>query len=66
MKKLLKPRNLHIFAVVVWICLLWPSMTVWKDSIQWVIAISVYANIVGHLSGASAAHASERAKKDQK
>ncbi|MCV5836777.1 hypothetical protein OFN62_27935, partial [Escherichia coli] len=42
-----------------------PSLIWWKDSVLWVILISIYANIVGHLSGYSAARADLAAEESE-
>jgi hypothetical protein len=39
----------------VWIVLTVPSLLFWKNSILWVIVISLWANIVGHFSAYIAA-----------
>lgn len=43
-----------------------PSVIWWKNSVLWVIIISIYANIVGHLSGYSAARADQAAESETK
>ncbi|HHL3426404.1 TPA: hypothetical protein ACQ5T7_005283, partial [Klebsiella pneumoniae] len=48
-------KRCHLVAAVMWVGLAIPSLIWWKDSVLWVILISIYANIVGHLSGYSAA-----------
>ena len=50
-------KRCHLVAAVMWVGLAIPSLIWWKDSVLWVILISIYANIVGHLSGYSAARA---------
>ncbi|EOG2476959.1 TPA: hypothetical protein SMF39_004453 [Serratia marcescens] len=49
-----------------WVALAIPSVVWWKDSVLWVIIISIYANIVGHLSGYTAARADEAAEQTEK
>lgn len=44
-------KRCHLVAAVMWVGLAIPSLIWWKDSVLWVILISIYANIVGHLSG---------------
>lgn len=53
-------KKFHLVMMTLWIILLIPSVIWWKDSILWVIFLSIYANFVGHLSGYSGARA-ERA-----
>ncbi|WP_438802356.1 hypothetical protein [Enterobacter ludwigii] len=43
-----------------------PSVLWWKSSVLWVIIISIYANIFGHLSGYSAARADQAAESETK
>lgn len=38
-------------------CLLVPTLLFWRDSLLWVIAMSLYANFVGHFSAWQAARA---------
>ncbi len=58
-------RLFHLVMVGVWIILLIPSVLFWKDSLLWIIFLSIYANIVGHMSGYSASRAERKAEKDQ-
>lgn len=53
----------HLVMVGVWLLLAIPSILWWKDSVLWVIILSLYANIVGHLSGYSGARAEKKAEK---
>jgi hypothetical protein len=52
-------KKFHLAATLVWICLLWPTLTIWQDSILWVGIMSAYANIVGHWSAYQAARAEQ-------
>jgi hypothetical protein len=52
-------RRFHAFATVAWLILSIPSMTLWRNSITYLIFVSVYANFVGHWSGAQAAQSAE-------
>lgn len=58
-------KRCHLVAAVMWVGLAIPSLIWWKDSVLWVILISIYANIVGHLSGYSAARADQAAEKSE-
>ena len=58
-------KRCHLVAAVMWVGLAIPSLIWWKDSVLWVILISVYANIVGHLSGYSAARADQAAEESE-
>ena len=56
-------KKMHLVSAVAWIVLAIPSILWWKNSVLWVIIISIYANVVGHLSGYTAARADEAAEK---
>ncbi len=57
-------KKLHLGAAIAWVVLAIPSVIWWKNSVLWVIIISIYANIVGHLSGYTAARADEAAEEN--
>lgn len=56
-KKTLFEARLHVALAGLWTLLLIPTILWWKESILWVLVISVYANIAGHWSGYQAARA---------
>ncbi|HED2297622.1 TPA: hypothetical protein R4Y03_000969 [Klebsiella pneumoniae] len=58
-------KRCHLVSAVMWVGLAIPSLIWWKDSVLWVILISIYANIVGHLSGYSAARADQAAEESE-
>lgn len=58
-------KRCHLVAAVMWVILAIPSLIWWKNSVLWVILISIYANIVGHLSGYSAARADQEAEENE-
>ncbi|MGK1611005.1 hypothetical protein ACRE9X_05970 [Klebsiella pneumoniae] len=58
-------KRCHLVAAVMWVGLAIPSLIWWKDSVLWVILISIYANIVGHISGYSAARADQAAEESE-
>ncbi|HCQ8110590.1 TPA: hypothetical protein OL923_002405 [Klebsiella quasipneumoniae subsp. similipneumoniae] len=58
-------KRCHLVAAVMWVGLAIPLLIWWKDSVLWVILISIYANIVGHLSGYSAARADQAAEENE-
>ena len=58
-------KRCHLVDAVMWVGLAIPSLIWWKDSVLWVILISIYANIVGHLSGYSAARADQAAEESE-
>jgi hypothetical protein len=43
-------RRIHGWATIVWLALAVPSVLVWKNSVPWLVGVSVYANVVGHWS----------------
>ncbi|CAI0987841.1 hypothetical protein [Serratia proteamaculans] len=55
-------RKAHLLMSLLWAFLAVPSVIWWKDSVLWVIIISIYANVVGHLAGYTAARADEAAE----
>ncbi|WAK43573.1 hypothetical protein [Cronobacter phage EspYZU12] len=58
-------KRFHVFMMVLWAVLLIPSIIWWKDSILWVIFLSLYANFVGHLSAYAGARAERKAEKQE-
>lgn len=56
MSKAEKLARFNLIFTFVWLALALPSLLFWKDSILWVIVISLWANIVGHFSAYLAAH----------
>lgn len=50
-----KLARFNLVFTFLWIALTPPSVLFWKDSILWVIVISLWANIVGHFSAYLAA-----------
>ncbi|MEA8798298.1 hypothetical protein [Klebsiella aerogenes] len=58
-------KRCHLVAAIMWFVLAIPSVIWWKDSVLWVIIISIYANIVGHLSGYSAVRADQAAEENE-
>lgn len=54
----------HYVLAGVWALLLIPTLLLWKSSVLWVAAMSLYANFVGHLSAAKASRAEEEAEEN--
>jgi len=48
-------ERLHFVLTVLWVLLLIPSVLWWKDSVPWLVIISVYANVSGHFAAYEAA-----------
>lgn len=63
MNRLLEPKfqaRFHAGMTVVWLLLIIPSLIWWKDSILFVILISLWANVASHWASYQAAHAEKR------
>jgi hypothetical protein len=43
-------RRVHATLTIVWLLLIVPSVLWWRNSIPWLVAISVWANAAGHFS----------------
>ncbi len=54
-------KKFHLSMMVVWALLLIPTLLFWKESILWVLIISLYANFVGHFSAWNASRAEKKA-----
>ncbi len=52
----------HYVLAGAWALLLIPTLLLWKNSVLWVAAMSLYANFVGHLSAAKAGRAQQEAE----
>ncbi len=61
-RSLLNCPALHAWLAIVWVLLIIPTVLWWKDSILWVLIISIYANIVGHWGSYQAVRAEKAAK----
>lgn len=51
----------HTAGAVVWAALSWPGMTVWRNSIAFVVFVSLYALVLSHVVGAVAAISARKA-----
>lgn len=47
------------WATLIWLVLLIPSILLWSQSILWIVAMSVWANVAGHWSSYVAARAAQ-------
>jgi len=43
-------KKFHGWMTILWMTLLIPSLIWWKESVPWVVTMSVWANIAGHWS----------------
>jgi hypothetical protein len=60
-----KPKALirfHFCMMIVWAILLIPTLLWWKESILWILIVSLYANWIGHFSAMDAARAEEKSE----
>lgn len=53
--------RVQLALTIVWFLLFVPAVLWWKDSVPFLVFVSVYANFVGHLSAWEAARAKEEA-----
>lgn len=58
-------KRFHVVMMIVWVLLLIPSILWWRNSVLWVIILSIYANFGVHLSAYSGARAERRAEKQE-
>lgn len=52
-------RRFHALATIAWAVLLLPSLLWWKDSLLWIVLMSVWANLAGHFAAWQAARAED-------
>jgi hypothetical protein len=52
--------EIHLALTIIWILLIVPSLLWWRDSVLWVILLSLWANIASHFAGWSAARAERK------
>ena len=55
----------HGYATLVWVLLMIPSLLLWKESLLWVIIMSVWANVAGHWSSWQAARSERRLERQK-
>lgn len=55
-------RRFHLVMTFVWIGLLVPSLLFWKNSITWVVLMSVYACFTGHFAAWQGARSEDNNK----
>jgi hypothetical protein len=54
-------RRFHAVATIVWLLLAIPSLIWWKDSLLWIILLSVWANVASHFGAWQGARAEDAA-----
>jgi len=52
-------RRAHAYLTVMWVILAFPGVLLWRNSVPFLVGVSIYANIVGHWSSWGAARAEE-------
>lgn len=63
--KWLRTPKFHLALVIAWALLLVPTVLWWKESILWVAAMSLYANVASHWSAYQGARAERAEREDQ-
>ncbi len=56
--------KIHLWLSGIWILLIPPSALFWKESVPYLVCISVYAVIMGHVSSWQAARVEQRQDED--
>lgn len=59
-------KRVHGVLTVIWGLLIIPSVTIWKESIMWVVLMSAWANFSGHFSAYQAAKGEKNIEKEVK
>lgn len=54
----------HMVGALVWAGLCWPGMTIWRDSVPFVVFISLYAIVLSHVVGVVSALSARKADPD--
>lgn len=54
--------RLHFILTIIWGLLFFPAVVWWKDSVPFLVFVSVYANFVGHWASYEAAKAEQEIK----
>jgi hypothetical protein len=62
-KRRINAAVLHYCAAAAWVLLIIPTLIWWAQSVLWVAALSLYANMASHLSAAKASQAEQEAEK---
>jgi hypothetical protein len=55
MSRTKRNRLIHGVLTVVWLVLIVPAVLWWKDSVPFLVIVSVYANVAGHWAAYEAA-----------
>lgn len=57
--------NLHKYSTIVWILLIIPGLLFWKESLVFIVLMSLWANVVGHWSSYQASRAEKKIDKSE-
>ncbi|MDP9351679.1 MAG: hypothetical protein M3P51_09095 [Chloroflexota bacterium] len=57
--------RIHLVLTIVWILLLIPTLLWWRDSVTWIVAMSLWANIASHFAGWSAGRTEVRQERQE-
>lgn len=52
--------RVHLAMTGVWLVLLIPSLIWWRESVPWLVFMSVWANVAGHWSAYQGSRAEEK------
>lgn len=52
-------RRFHALATLVWLALIVPTLVWWRDSLVWIVLMSIYAIVVSHATAWQAARAED-------
>ena len=55
----MKASTIHTILTLVWVVLVLPTLLWWRDSVSWVVLMSLWANIASHWAAREAAKAKE-------
>lgn len=58
-RRINKHGRVHLVLTLVWLTLALPAVVLWRDSVPFLVFVSVYANVVGHWSSYEAATPNE-------
>lgn len=53
-------RRFHLTMIIVWLSLSVPGLLIWRDSIWFIVVMSLYANIAGEFAAYQAARAESK------
>lgn len=57
-------ENFNLIMTVVWVVLLAPTLIWWRNSIMWVLIVSLYANAAAHWSAYQGSRASVKVEQN--